>query len=50
MSEQRLILPDLWQQTALRALRARKDVIVQAPTGSGKTHIFELFIKGGHQG
>ena len=50
MSEQRLILPDLWQQTALRALRARKDVIVQAPTGSGKTHVFELFIKGGHQG
>jgi superfamily II DNA/RNA helicase len=50
MSEQRLILPDLWQQTALRALRAGKDVIVQAPTGSGKTHVFELFIKGGHQG
>lgn len=50
MADQRLILPDLWQQTALRALRAGDDVIVQAPTGSGKTYIFELFIKGGHKG
>ncbi len=50
MAAQRLILPDLWQQSALRALRRGDDVIIQAPTGSGKTHVFELFIKGGHQG
>jgi superfamily II DNA/RNA helicase len=37
-----LVVPDLWQQKAVRALRAGKDVVVQAPTGSGKTFIFEL--------
>ena len=37
-----LVVPDLWQQDAVRALRAGKDVVVQAPTGSGKTYIFEL--------
>jgi hypothetical protein len=39
-----LIIPDLWQQQAVRALRERKDVVVQAPTGAGKTYIFELFL------
>ncbi len=37
-----LVVPDLWQQEAVRALRAGRDVVVQAPTGSGKTYIFEL--------
>jgi superfamily II DNA/RNA helicase len=37
-----LVVPDLWQQEAVSALRNGKDVIVQAPTGSGKTYIFEL--------
>ncbi|MDQ6626780.1 MAG: DEAD/DEAH box helicase [Verrucomicrobiota bacterium] len=37
-----LVVPDLWQQEAVRALQAGKDVVVQAPTGSGKTYIFEL--------
>ena len=37
-----LVVPDLWQQNAVRALRDGKDVVVQAPTGSGKTYIFEL--------
>ena len=37
-----LVVPDLWQQEAVRALRDGKDAIVQAPTGSGKTYIFEL--------
>jgi superfamily II DNA/RNA helicase len=37
-----LVVPDLWQQEAVRALREEKDVVVQAPTGSGKTYIFEL--------
>jgi superfamily II DNA/RNA helicase len=36
-------VPDLWQQEAVAALRAGKDVVVQAPTGSGKTLIFELW-------
>ncbi len=40
--EVNLVVPDLWQQEAVRALQAGQDVIVQAPTGSGKTYIFEL--------
>ncbi|GBL24213.1 hypothetical protein EMGBS6_09980 [Opitutia bacterium] len=46
MSDSRLILPDLWQQDALRALRQGEDVVIQAPTGAGKTYVFELLIKG----
>ncbi len=37
------MLPDLWQQTAVRALRDGQDVVVDAPTGAGKTFVFELF-------
>jgi len=40
-------VPDLWQQEAVSALRSGKDVVVQAPTGSGKTLIFELWSNGG---
>jgi len=36
-------IPDLWQQKAVGALREGKDVVVHAPTGSGKTLIFELW-------
>ncbi len=36
-------VPDLWQQEAVTALRSGKDVVVQAPTGAGKTLIFELW-------
>ena len=36
-------MPDLWQQGAVSALREGKDVAVQAPTGAGKTLIFELW-------
>ncbi len=36
-------LPDLWQQEAVVALREGRDVVVQAPTGAGKTLIFELW-------
>lgn len=39
----RMILPDLWQQEAVAALRQGQDVVVQAPTGAGKTLIFELW-------
>src|SRR5215210_3160679 len=36
-------VPDLWQQQAVIALREGKDVVVHAPTGAGKTLIFELW-------
>jgi len=38
-----VVVPDLWQQEAVSALRAGHDVVVQAPTGAGKTLIFELW-------
>src|SRR4029434_797185 len=41
-SFQQLTLPDLWQQDAVRALRSGNDVVVDAPTGAGKTFVFEL--------
>ncbi len=40
-------VPDLWQQQAVAALRAGRDVIVHAPTGAGKTLIFELWSQQG---
>ena len=40
-SLQKLMLPDRWQALALTALREGQDVIVDAPTGAGKTYIFE---------
>ena len=45
-----LNLPDLWQQEAVRAVRAGKDVIVDAPTGAGKTRIFEILVEDGLKG
>jgi superfamily II DNA/RNA helicase len=44
-SLQQLRLPDAWQQEAIRALAAGRDVIVQAPTGAGKTYIFEQYFQ-----
>ena len=35
------MLPDRWQGLALTALRNNHDVVVDAPTGAGKTYIFE---------
>ncbi len=40
-----LIVPDLWQQKAVNLLRAGHDVIVHAPTGAGKTFVFELLVE-----
>ena len=48
--ETQLKLPDLWQQSAIRALQAGKDVIVAAPTGAGKTYVFEMLVENGFQG
>jgi hypothetical protein len=48
--ETQLKLPDLWQQTAIRSLKNKKDVIVAAPTGAGKTYVFELLIENGFEG
>ena len=39
-----LTIPDLWQQDAVQALRRGQDVVVHAPTGAGKTYVFELFV------
>lgn len=40
-------MPDLWQQRAVNLLAAEHDVIIDAPTGSGKTFIFELLVEQG---
>ena len=42
---QKLKLPDRWQGLALAALRAGRDVVVDAPTGAGKTYIFERWVE-----
>lgn len=42
-----LTIPDLWQQQALKALTGGRDVVVNAPTGAGKTFIFEQLVKRG---
>jgi len=42
---QKLMLPDRWQALALAALRAGRDVVVDAPTGAGKTYVFERWVE-----
>lgn len=37
-----LKLPDVWQHQAVNLLREGCDVVVSAPTGAGKTYVFEL--------
>ncbi|MEZ5328807.1 MAG: DEAD/DEAH box helicase [Verrucomicrobiales bacterium] len=43
-----LTLPDLWQQQAVTHLKNGRDVVVDAPTGAGKTWVFELLVTGRH--
>lgn len=43
LSLTQVTVPDLWQQQAVTALREGHDVVVHAPTGAGKTLIFELW-------
>ncbi|MEM1058462.1 MAG: DEAD/DEAH box helicase [Verrucomicrobiota bacterium] len=42
---QQLTLPDPWQSEAIRALSEGSDLVVQAPTGAGKTFIFEQYFQ-----
>ncbi len=42
-----LELPDLWQQEAVRVLKSGRDLVLNAPTGAGKTYVFELLVKSG---
>lgn len=43
-----LKLPDAWQHRAVNLLREGADVIVSAPTGAGKTYVFELLHESAH--
>ena len=47
---QSLALPDTWQRKALNFLREGKDVVLHAPTGAGKTFVFEQLIDSGWKG
>jgi hypothetical protein len=38
---QKLMLPDRWQAEGIQALNSGHDVIIDAPTGAGKTYVFE---------
>ena len=42
---QRLMLPDRWQAEAIQALNGGRDVIIDAPTGAGKTYVFERWVE-----
>jgi superfamily II DNA/RNA helicase len=42
---QKLVLPDRWQAAAIRALEAGRDVVIDAPTGAGKTYVFERWVE-----
>lgn len=40
-----MMLPDRWQAEAIQALKAGRDVVIDAPTGAGKTHVFERWVE-----
>jgi len=44
---QNVLIPDPWQVEAISALRSGSDVIIDAPTGAGKTFVFEKFVESG---
>ncbi|MGC4073766.1 MAG: DEAD/DEAH box helicase [Nibricoccus sp.] len=45
---QKLVLPDAWQARAIAGLKAGRDVVVDAPTGAGKTYVFERWAEQGN--
>lgn len=45
---QQLVIPDPWQSEAVTALRGGASVVVDAPTGSGKTLVFERLVEQGN--
>ncbi len=47
---EKLSLPDSWQRQALGYLREGRDVVLHAPTGAGKTFVFELLVESGWRG
>ncbi|MBP51700.1 MAG: DEAD/DEAH box helicase [Opitutae bacterium] len=40
-----ILIPDKWQQEAIQLLKMGKDVVLHAPTGAGKTFIFEWLVE-----
>ena len=40
---QKLMLPDRWQAEAIQWLKSGSDVVIDAPTGAGKTYVFECW-------
>ena len=47
---ERISLPDSWQRKALGFLRDGLDVVLHAPTGAGKTYVFEKLLETGWKG
>ena len=47
---ERISLPDSWQRKALGYLRDGNDLVLHAPTGAGKTYVFEKLIDTGWKG
>jgi len=45
---QGLVLPDSWQSQGIQALQRGRDVVIDAPTGAGKTYVFEKYIERAH--
>ena len=43
-------IPDSWQTEAYEHLKAGRDVVIDAPTGAGKTYVFEMLIERGFSG
>lgn len=46
----RIFIPDSWQRQALNELKGGKDLVIHAPTGAGKTFVFEQWMEGGFKG
>ena len=47
---EKISLPDSWQRKSLAILRDGRDLVLHAPTGAGKTYVFEQLIESGWKG